>query len=72
MKNLMIKIVDAVMMLAVIIAVLVAVLVGSKQGPAQAALFGVVALIVMSFICAFWFALSGIYHNTKTVAEAMK
>lgn len=72
MKHTMIKIVDVIMMIAVVLAIIIAAMVGAKQGAAQSVIFGVGALVVMSFVCAFWFALSGIYHNTKIVAEAMK
>jgi hypothetical protein len=73
MKNLMIKLVDAIILLAVVIMVIIAVVIGAKAGGAvQAFLFGLGTFILCAFICAFWFCVSGIYHNTKALAEAMK
>lgn len=73
MKNAMIKIVDAIILLVVILAVVIAGFAGAKAGGAvQGIMFAIAAFVLCAFGTAFWFCISGIYHHTKAVAEAMK
>jgi len=69
MRNTMIKLVDIILMISIIIVVVIAGLAGSQQGGVTAMIYAFGAFVLMSFINALWFCISGIYHNSKVLAD---
>lgn len=72
MKHSMIKLVDAIVLIIVVLSIIASFIIGFAAGPVQGLLMGLAALVGASFASALWFCVSGIYHNTRRLADLLE